>query len=164
MEINDKFQLKEPVIHGNDIFPINVYNNIKVNNKQLFLYHWHNEVEFLHLREGEATFYLDTNPIVLKKGEFIFINSGIVHSGYSKNYLDCSFDAIVFDTNILNSNTTGISQNKYISPFLNKKSIIPNKYTKETDWGIEVIKSLNFIIKEFNSRKKGYELAVNGAL
>lgn len=157
---------KEP-LHGDVTFPLRVYkskSNIS-NVEECILYcHWHDEVEFFYLTKGSATFYIDTKPIELTAGEAIFVNSGEIHTAYSADFVNCEFYAVVFDLNMLKSNTIGGCQRKYIYPLINKQYLMPRKFTLDSEWGIGILKRIAAIVDDYIDAKPAYEIAITASL
>ena len=60
-------------------------------------YHWHVEYEIIRILSGEFTVTLDEKSFIARKGDVIFIHSGILHSGIPVN---CVYQCIVFDMNV----------------------------------------------------------------
>lgn len=156
--------LREEAVHGDINFPINVYFDMTTNNEQLLFCHWHDEIEFIYLNKGRATFYLGSKPINLKEGEALFINSETVHSGYSKKFLDCSFTAIVFNLDMLKNNKLGNCDTEYLKPILNKIIDPPVLFNDKTIFGKQVLFHLKCILDLFPKKEPGYELAINASL
>ncbi len=48
--------------------------------------HWHDSIEVLYILDGETTINMDQLSYVLPKGEFIIIDSNVIHSTSCQNY------------------------------------------------------------------------------
>jgi AraC-like DNA-binding protein len=80
-------------------FPIIFHlNNLNLGNN--FLVHWHENIEILNFRHGNAVVYRDAVPINLSEGEIIVVNSGAIHSIHSTSS-NCSYDCLIVDRNFL---------------------------------------------------------------
>ncbi|GMB01142.1 AraC family transcriptional regulator [Pelosinus sp. IPA-1] len=159
----EKIDLKEKVTHGEKSFPLCVYHS-KSDTNHFIGYHWHNEVEFFYLNKGNVIVSVDSAPIEVHAGEAVFVNSGQIHSGHLHYSTDCEFYAIVFNLNMLSSNTIGDCQNRYINTLMNKKYGLPQKYSKTSDWEIDILKQLKQIIHNYLNKVPGYEMAITGSL
>ncbi|NOW06687.1 AraC family transcriptional regulator [Clostridium beijerinckii] len=150
--------------HGDITFPLSVYNYRNIVTDCILYCHWHNEVEFWYLIKGDANFFIDGNPVSVKAGEVIFINSNEIHTAHSNDFLNCEYYAVVFDLNMLYSSTIGSSQSEYISPLIHKRYVIPKKITMETKWERYIINQVKKIIREYLKKEGGYEISIISAL
>lgn len=74
--------LHELTAHGSAQFPFQYYNSYyDQNDKPGFPWHWHRDVEIVYARKGEANCLVGGQRIVLRRGEGLFIQSGVIH-GY----------------------------------------------------------------------------------
>lgn len=55
------------------------------------LCHWHPDIEFNHIYTGSMDFYINGKIVHLNEGECIFINSGRLHYGFSKERINSYF-------------------------------------------------------------------------
>ncbi|HHV50923.1 MAG TPA: AraC family transcriptional regulator [Clostridiales bacterium] len=76
------------------------FHNDKLKFGNNFFVHWHENIEILYFRQGSADVYCDTVPYSLAEGEIIVINSGALHSIYSKAP-ECCYDCLIVDKNLL---------------------------------------------------------------
>ena len=71
---------KEIKQHGTDGFPFVVYKDDFFRFEYgLILWHWHEEVQFTLVAEGEVHMLIGDKELVLSEGEGIFINSKVLH-------------------------------------------------------------------------------------
>ena len=72
------------------------------NHVENFLYcHWHSEMEFIYVNQGQALFQIGDEEYRVGAGEALLVNSGEIHSGYSQNGERCMLHAMVFDPGML---------------------------------------------------------------
>jgi len=150
--------------HGDITFPLSVYKNMPNINECILFCHWHDEVEFFYLTKGQATFFIDTKAIEVKSGEAIFVNSGEIHTAYSKDFLNCEFYAIVFDLNMLQSSVIGECQSKYLFPLTHKTYLPPQKISLTLAWELAILDQLNLIIDKYLKREPAYEISIIASL
>lgn len=162
--MNEKYELKEKVTHGDETFPLCVYNNDLGYNEHLLDYHWHDEIEFLYLSKGSAVFQVDSTPVQLAANEAVCINRGEIHSGHSLNHSYCVYHSIVFNINMLCNSTQDICWPRYIEPLVNKKCKLPQHITGKYQWEKEVLCNIKNIIDWFFKRMPGYELLIKASL
>lgn len=159
--------LKENRAHGNPLYPVSIYPNVEQLNGQSILdCHWHDEMEFIIIRQGSAIFQINTSYYEVHAGEAIFVNSGELHAGYVENENDipCIFSAVVFSPDLLLSQAFDIVQEKFITPIL-KKQILPPPHIKRTErWEIDVLHYLDNILAENEENSVTCELTTKAQL
>ena len=57
--------------------------------------HWHDDLEFILILEGQMSYDVNGQKIFLQEGEGIFVNSHCFHYGYSYAHTECSFICIL---------------------------------------------------------------------
>jgi AraC-like DNA-binding protein len=67
--------------------------------------HWHPDLEFIFVLNGDMEYFVNGQIIYLEKGEGIFINSKRLHHNYSKNFSNCTFLVVVVHPSILGTDT-----------------------------------------------------------
>ncbi|WP_171633908.1 AraC family transcriptional regulator [Paenibacillus plantarum] len=155
--------LHEGRIHGDFMFPLSVYQVEKVNDV-FFNYHWHEEIEFIYMTEGSASFYIGSSLTELQQGESLLIPSGQLHACYPANELPAYFHAIVFDSRLLSSSAYDVIQSKYIQPWIEQRLILPGIFRSKDSWEQQVRLMLVDIIKQFDGKPLGYELKIKADL
>jgi AraC-like DNA-binding protein len=157
--------LKENRIHGDTIFPLGIYS-ISYQNESIVLdCHWHEELEFLLVTEGKASFQIETDNFEVSAGEAIFINSGVLHAGYLIDNNKCNFTAIVFNPAMLyNYNIYDPIQVKFFEPILKKHISLPKHIKGIHEWEISVLSHISQIICNINYKPFTYELQIKASL
>lgn len=106
----DKFKLtvfsdkSEEIDYNFPDFPLYVragrlehFNMYKADN------HWHDDLEFVLVTEGEIEYFVNGEIVVIKKGQCIFVNSKRMHYGFSSHMKPCSFIVIAIHPTLFNS-------------------------------------------------------------
>ena len=72
--------LRELRRHGSDDFPIGIYRDdfSEFEHGQI-AWHWHDEIQFDYIIKGTILVQVGTSEFLLKPGESIFINTGMLH-------------------------------------------------------------------------------------
>lgn len=65
-----------------------------------FLAHWHQELELIYVRSGQASFRINDDEFTASAGDLIFVDTGDFHYSDSYDFKNC-LDFIVFDTGII---------------------------------------------------------------
>lgn len=94
--------LRERKMHGTVEFPVGVYLDDFTDFKNGYIcWHWHEEVQISWILEGEFQCQIEGKSFLLKPGDMVFINSGILHqirpmkNGFGKLY------AFIWNTNFI---------------------------------------------------------------
>lgn len=148
--MSDKF-LRENVDRGKVNVPVYFYE-YEGTDYDLWL-HWHEEVEFIYIEEGELDITVDMITYTLKKGEGMIINSGQVHTAVSLKGKKLKHYAVLFSLDFLRGNTSDYCYINYILGLESGKKRFINKLTIEKYLEKEVItkwKELLNVTKEKN--------------
>ncbi|MDR6553264.1 AraC family transcriptional regulator [Paenibacillus qinlingensis] len=155
--------LHEDRNHGDLMFPLSVYRVEKVNDV-FFNYHWHEEIEFIYMTQGSASFHIGSINLELLQGEGVLIPSGQLHACYPSNEEPAYFHAIVFDPQLLCSSAYDVIQRKYMQPWLEQRLILPGIFRSKVNWEQDVLTLLTDIIKQYEETPYGYELKIKADL
>lgn len=106
--------LRETKQHGVPDFPLEYYvdDTREFFNHQIN-WHWHSEFEIVTVSEGQAICHIEKEIVILKPGESIFINSGILHSFGSDSY--AVMPNIVFTPDFI-APASSLIFRKYVAP------------------------------------------------
>ncbi|MFW6006918.1 MAG: AraC family transcriptional regulator [Halanaerobiales bacterium] len=165
VEISSKNNLKENRKHGTSLFPFCVYlnHNQRENKDYITSHHWHNELEFILVKEGNCRVQVETDSYNIKTNQALFINSGEIHAIYSSKGTHL-FHPIMFNINFLSNNLEDDCQLKYLDPVIKNKyklkKVIKNKSNAEK----KIINLLFQIVNFYVDKPFGYELMIKGLL
>lgn len=84
--------LKELTEHGTVVLPIACYETtINQNIHGYIPLHWHDEIQFVLIVKGEATFQINEYQLRVRQGDGLFINSESLHMAEDRNESDCVY-------------------------------------------------------------------------
>lgn len=112
---------KEIKTRGTAGFPIGYYHVNHVHPQYAMPYHWHEELEFIHIIEGSFTITINETMRTALPGDLFIVNGGFLHGGIPNH---CVYECLVFPCEILLGKS-------YISLFLdllNMQDIILHEY------------------------------------
>ncbi len=100
-------ELNEQKKHGTDGFPFEYYHVSEHHPQYEMPLHWHKEFELVHVVNGRLSLHLNGVEYLLKSGDMIAVNSGVLHRGQPE---DCVYDCVVFNLDMLKSQSDTVNQ------------------------------------------------------
>ncbi|HEX2944365.1 MAG TPA: AraC family transcriptional regulator [Clostridia bacterium] len=163
MQINEK-SLKENRMHGDASFPLNAYHMDIAPGAVVLDCHWHEELEFLIVTSGKATFQIGAIYFEVHAGEGIFVNSGELHAGYALDDSPCSYEAVVFSTSFLHNGPLDLIYSRYIEPIVQNRLIFDRHLTCKITWQGELLQRLETTARCVLDKTPAYELRAKSEL
>lgn len=161
----NKTNLKENKVHGDFILPFVTYpSEFLYGRSGCIMTHWHEEIEILFMKKGKIQCKIDLNSYILEEDDILIIAPSALHSLFPTDNKYCSWDAIVFNLNMLNSSITDGCLIKYFAPILNNEHQIPALIKKDTKGYSEISNSIKEILNCFNSKNTAFELRLKSQL
>lgn len=118
---------------------------------QYFLPHWHPEIEISFIKQGEISYTLQEDTIILKQGEGVAINANTLHGGSRlSNSKGCELFVLRMDPIVLGPKEGRIYQN-YVAPFLQHPSLPYVLLKPEIDWQKELLAILQEIAEWYQN-------------
>ncbi|MDF2543817.1 MAG: transcriptional regulator, AraC family [Herbinix sp.] len=157
--------LKEKIPHGTEEFPIGIhFTNQPAGLEDILYYHWHNEIEFCMITEGEAIFRVDDTEARVGVGEAIFVNSNHLHAARSLHRGTCSFAAIVFSRKLIADMAMDSINEKYIQPVIDEKLLFPMVFSQVIEWQKKALNLMHEIIEISKTGVMGCELLIKSKI
>jgi AraC-like DNA-binding protein/mannose-6-phosphate isomerase-like protein (cupin superfamily) len=157
----NSIQLKEKTPHGDTMFPLKVHViDTDTRFRERLNYHWHDEIEFLVVTQGQADFHIDAESYRASAGELLFINSNRLHYATAVGNEPCAFFAVVFNPALLKSYNSDNIQLKYIDTVLNAEVIFSEHIQPCEEWEKRAIALLNDIRSLYCGLVPAYELQI----
>lgn len=154
---------KEAVQHGKQTFPIEVYQTKLSPGGCEVTCHWHDEMELLLIKKGEAICQIDLECYQVKAGDFVIIKSGQLHS-VKPQTADFALDACVFQLSFLKSATYDVCQLDYISPLLRADVAYQTYITAAQPGAAKMIQIFQDLVACYHEQAYAYELEMKGLL
>lgn len=124
--------------------------------------HWHEDVEFIVILQGEMTYFVNGETYLLTKGMGIFVNSGQLHYGFSESGKDCEFIVLLFHPKLLSTNA--YIESEYVLPVINNGNCPLIVFNPINPWKAESIQLIKDIFMTCQLKEKGYVLRVQSLL
>lgn len=160
MQISVDHQHRELKMHGSKEYPILISREVLSRyDKGYFLDHWHPEIEFTYIIEGEILYTINGFELLLKEGQGIFCNQNMMHSGKMHNRLECKYLSITFLPKLIYGFELSRIKIKYIDEIVKNPSfshlllLDNNQGAKNILEILSEINTLQLINKEINELK-----------
>lgn len=102
--------------------------------------HWHEDVEFIAVVSGEMQYNINGETVRLAAGDGIFVNSGQLHYGYSKEHKECQFICVLLHPMLL-CLTQGVEQS-YVAPVIDNEGYSYQLLHRETEWERRILEAV----------------------
>jgi AraC-like DNA-binding protein len=160
MQISVDHQHRELKMHGSKEYPILISKEVLSRyDKGYFLDHWHPEIEFTYIIEGEILYTINGFELLLKEGQGIFCNQNMMHSGKMYNRQECKYLSITFLPKLIYGFELSRIKTKYIDEIVKNPSL-SHLLLLDNDQGarniLEILSEINtlqLINKEINELK-----------
>lgn len=150
---------------GGSSFPIGTgVSDIMKFCNHTFECHWHDGVELLYVVEGELDHRVNGVRYLMKKGDFMFVNSGSMHEGYATETGCAKYMVISFLLSILCPESNGRVAEKYFGETMDGKNF-PVLFLDRDEEDTHTLISLCDEVARLNKeRPHCYELAIKSLL
>lgn len=126
------------------------------------LCHWHEDIEWIHVLEGEMYYLINGKRVHLKAQDCLMVNARQMHYGYSVNRRECIFTCILCHPLLLAPSP--LLYDNYISPVLKNNSLEYLIFPSSDPFSQKIKTSLASVLEVKEEGEQGYELEVLGIL
>ncbi len=105
--------------------------------------HWHSEIEFIYIKEGQAIYHVNEQKIPIKAGEGLLINSNRLHYGYSPDGSDFTYAVLQFQPDFIQNSTI---RQKYLNPLISDMGRDSYFFDPSIPWQAELLDKLETLI------------------
>lgn len=105
--------------------------------------HWHDDLEFILILDGQMSYDVNGQKISLKTGEGIFVNSRCFHYGYSDSHTECFFICILLSPLLLSVNTYFVQN--WLDPLIRNVDFTYQKLTSAIPWQNSILRDLELL-------------------
>lgn len=153
---------QELIQHGTTEFPIAAYMEDLLNVP--IYWHWHKELEFGVITEGEGIVAMDNKQYRLKKGDFFYYNTEVLHAGWATGSTPVTGHYIVVHPRLIGGSIESVFWQKYLLPIMENHSL-KGFVLQETDPDRDRFVELSERIwHACNNKEPGYEFRVRNDL
>lgn len=138
-------------------FPINIFSVSAIH------LHWHEHLELIYVKEGSAKIQVDTQTMVLNKGEIAFVNARQEH-GATQETKPTNILAVVFNESLFRNSGLDSTDETYFSKILSNTVQLPTFLTDKHPATEAVRRSIESIATEFKHKSPGFELFIKAGI
>lgn len=115
--------LSEESPHGDYGFPFFLSHEILSEYEHAsFEVHWHPDLEFTVVLDGEMEYQANDSVYHLTKGCGMFVNANVLHTAKSYEGQDCSYLVITFNPVLIFGHENSTIENAYVEPIIQSQS------------------------------------------
>lgn len=144
--------------HGTAEFPAACYlDDLTVHG---FPWHWHGELEVFIVVEGQAAVFAGSKKYIVKTGDGIFVNAGVLHAGDNFGAEACRFHSVVFHPRLVGGGIDSIYWQNYLQPLLQSPSLEGLHLHQDIPWQREALKAIEEAYQFCAGEPEGFEFQV----
>ena len=161
MQIQNNQKRREIKNHGTFAFPVNVSRETLLSYERgSFFWHWHPEIELTLILEGDIDYQVNDHTHHLKKGEGLFCNANMPHTGRMHNEKDCIYISTTFDARLIYGFESSLIQTKYVTPLTLNGNFSSVHFRPEIAWHREVLDRLSEIWTLSREKPECYDFQI----
>lgn len=163
MQIQTDRNQKEIKIHGTYEFPVRVsHERLSNYERRSFMWHWHTELEWTYVLEGEIQYQVNEQIYHLKEGQGLLCNSNMLHTGHSIDEEDCHYVSITFHPRLLEGYRDSFLKEKYMKRIVENPSIPCLALISSEEWQKNILEDLQKIERLYHDQKqeKDYDFQI----
>lgn len=153
---------REMATHGTEAFPSGFYESDL--SFHPLPWHWHDEIELLVLTKGAVRFKTLSDEFVLKEGEGLFFNSGVLHAAWENDAKEIIIHSIVFHPRLIGGYEGSIFWDKYLNPLMADPSLKSMHFSQNISWQKEILRLIEDSWQAGFHKKNEYEFDVRANL
>ena len=165
MQIKDfkiDHNLKELTEHRTVALPLACYETqINRNIHGYIPLHWHDEIQFILIVEGEAVFQIDDEEVYLEKGEGLFINSGCLHMAKDHNRSGCEYICLNISPDFILPQALYAT---HVYPYVHATNLTHLLLAPNENWGRNIISAIQEISDNIKQQSTLYEIEIMNQL
>lgn len=150
---------KELTEHRTVVLPIACYETtINQNINGYIPFHWHDEFQFVLIVKGEAIFQINGEIIVVREGEGLFINSGILHMAKDKDDSSCVYICLNVSPSFVLSHELYAT---FVNPYMQATNIPYVLLVPTENWATNILDIIMKISQLIKQKPPYYEIDIS---
>ncbi|MFJ8247942.1 helix-turn-helix domain-containing protein [Peribacillus asahii] len=150
--------LKELTKHRTVALPIACYETTIAQNIHGYIpLHWHEEIQFVLIVKGAATFQINEEKLVVREGNGLFINSGCLHMAKENNQSGCIYICLNVSPHFVLPQELYTT---YVYPYIQATNL-PYLYVDANErWGKNILEAIVNINQWIQQKSPYYEIDI----
>lgn len=147
--------------HGTYEFPVLVsHEALSSYERHTFLWHWHAELEWTYILEGEICYQINEHTFHLKQGQGLLCNTNVLHMGKAENEEDCRYISITAHPRMFRGFENSFLSRQYMDPVTDNHTFAHVLFEGKDDWEIQVLNRLKQIEELYQHRSQNFEFQI----
>ena len=159
MESKEEVSRCMNVNYNDCAFPVSMHTITKYdifpNGRGFHDVHWHDEIQFTYVSKGELTMQVEGREYVLKEGEALFINSGLIHVTTSISE-DGQYEGFMFPEKLLGFFPGSRMEQNYVLPYLKSNVLSVCVLYRESAEDEKILSDIRNLRELFNNKETVY--------
>lgn len=161
MQIITNQSQKETKPHGQPGFPILVsHEQLSHYESGSFLWHWHPELEFTIVTDGQISYQINQQTFEATKGQVLFCNANALHTGHMIDGQDCQYLSITLDAKMIYGFHSSTLREKYVDPITQNFTLSGLFFDMSQPWHLTILQHLKKIVSLYEKQSSMYELEI----
>lgn len=157
--------LRELCEHGSPAFPMTVsHDDLSLFLDQYIRCHWHGDLEIVFVQEGQVSYQIHENQLLLSPGDILLINSDVPHSAQPvKNSHVILLTTIIQPIFLYDALGSDIEKECF-RPFLKNQHLPYVLLNSEEAWIEQIRSDLHLVDDYFSRRPYGFQLKIKSLI
>lgn len=150
--------LKELTEHRTVVLPIACYETTISQNIQGYIpLHWHDEIQFVRIVKGDATFQINEEKVIVREGDGLFINSGCLHMAEENNESSCVYICLNVSPHFVLSQEL---YSTYVNPYIQATNLPYLYIDTDKPWGKNILDAIMKIHQRIQQKSPYFEIDI----
>lgn len=126
--------------------------------------HWHPEVEFTLVLEGDMEYHANQTVYHLSGGSGVFVNANCLHTACSCEGQDCKYFVFTFNPVLIYGHDNSTIEKKYVEPVVNSSDFSSFLLDPSREEHSEMLRIFREIYRAYSEPGECYELGIKSLL
>ncbi len=147
--------------HGTYEFPVLVsHEALSSYDRRTFLWHWHTEMEWTYILEGEICYQVNEHIFHLKKGQGLLCSTNVLHMGKAENEEDCRYVSITVHPRLFQGFQNSFLTRQYMDPVTDNNAFSHVLFDGSEVWQTVILDRLKQIELLYGKRSEHFEFQI----